>query len=531
MFDSLHITARHRTRPPPPVRLRLEPLEDRTVPSSVGGLVQDPALTGLAGWRVWLDNNNNSILDIGERSATTDGSGHYSIDTTGLTPAGTNSNNGLAYDRVRLDLAVGNGGRWLNTTALSVNLYRGDPAVHDFGVEFQPTIGVAPVGGQSLVNVTTAGQQGTTALGSATDRNLSVAANSLGNYVVAWRTYSADGLTDTISARVFNANGSPHTDEILIRGGAVTEPRVAMAGNGQFTVTWSENGSVLARAYRADGTALGGTLTVYTPPRSKNGSTTFGYYPHVAVDAAGNGVIAYFVSTIDPKWGGGPGAPTLRAQRFTAAGTVSGNAFTVATPNLLNGLAAIAMDRTGNFVVTWNDVATWNYVSCVYAQRYDASGHRVGSQITVAGAPGREALWPSVAMNATGRFVVTYSLRSQNPTERLAQVYNSNGTPAGPAVSFAGTGAFFDGEPAAVAIDAAGNVTFAWTSDGEVRMRRLTATGVLEPVTITNTTTQGTQALPGLAATGNGSFVVGWQGYGPEDTDGGIFAQLYAPLA
>src|SRR5262249_52995287 len=51
-----------------------------------------------------------------------------------------------------------------------------------------------------------------------------------------------------------------------------------------------------------------------------------------------------------------------------------------------------------------------------------------------------------------------------------------------------------------------------------------------EPETIVNTTTQGAQALPGVAATGNGSFVVAWQGYGPGD-DAGIFSQRYTPAS
>ena len=93
------------------------------------------------------------------------------------------------------------------------------------------------------------------------------------------------------------------------------------------------------------------------------------------------------------------------------------------------------------------------------------------------------------------------------------------------------------------AIDSAGNSTFAWTeTDGgetnDVWMTRLLANGTLEAPTIVNTTTQGVQQTGGesgiiaggVAATGAGSFVVTWQGYGPGD-DVGIFAQRFgSPL-
>ena len=41
-----------------------------------------------------------------------------------------------------------------------------------------------------------------------------------------------------------------------------------------------------------------------------------------------------------------------------------------------------------------------------------------------------------------------------------------------------------------------------------------------------NTTTEGGQTITGIAATGNGSFIVIWQGYGLGD-DYGVFSQRY----
>jgi WD40 repeat protein len=361
------------------------------------------------------------------------------------------------------------------------------------------------------------------------DESRAAAASTTGEVVVV-----------DVFCRVFNADGSARTGDLPIASFPTSVPKVAMAGNGQFTVAWSAAGSVLARTYTASGDPLTGPVTVFAAT-SKGGSTTSGGLWGVAADSNGDAVVVYATGTTSSKWG--PGTPTWKVQRLTPAGSLSGGAITVATPTLLNGAGGVAMDGAGNFVVTWDDVVNSRSGNgngpYVYAQRYDSSGHRAGGLITFP-----TALWPSVAMNAGGRFVVTYDGGYATPQEqKLARVFNPDGTPAGGPVAFAaGASGIFNGEPTAVAIDGAGNVMFAWTSTitppnqgspyytGEVRMQRLTAAGVLEPQMIVNTTTQGAQALPGVAATGIGSFVIGWQGYGLADEDGGIFVQRYVPL-
>ena len=53
------------------------------------------------------------------------------------------------------------------------------------------------------------------------------------------------------------------------------------------------------------------------------------------------------------------------------------------------------------------------------------------------------------------------------------------------------------------------------------------ASGQLTPVSIANTTTQGSQTPAGVAATGKGSFVIAWVGNGAGDANG-IFLQRFA---
>lgn len=119
----------------------------------------------------------------------------------------------------------------------------------------------------------------------------------------------------------------------------------------------------------------------------------------------------------------------------------------------------------------------------------------------------------------------------------MAQVYSSSGTPSGALISFAGNQANIG--PAEVAIDGAGNSTFTWTSAppltsefpypyGEIRYIQLTSAGQLSPESIANTTTAGGHYGPGVAANGNGAFVIVWQGKGVGNNQG-LFAQRFVP--
>ena len=52
--------------------------------------IDDPAENGLAGWTVFVDTNNNGVLNAGERSTVTDINGRFAI--TGLTAASVGAN-------------------------------------------------------------------------------------------------------------------------------------------------------------------------------------------------------------------------------------------------------------------------------------------------------------------------------------------------------------------------------------------------------------------------------------------------------
>jgi hypothetical protein len=512
---------------------RLESLEDRIVPTSISGTVFNDAAgsgtysgqPGLAGWTVGLDLNRDGILESNEPTAVTDAQGHYSLDTTGQ-PLGTGPSS-VYY--LALSLQNGQGGRWVPTTPVfAIDNPNTEPdAVRNFGVEFQPYGSTAPQGSESLVNVNTAGQQGADPISWQADNGQAngnyamtpVSADANGDYVIAWATLpQPNSSTDTISARVFNAAGSPLTPELSIGTGTTAGPsgslmpvmpKVAMAGNGQFAVAWQNGSSINMQMFRVDGTPITGIMSLQS--NALDG---------IATDAVGDVALLYGGKT--DRYG----AENVMVQRYKPTGAANGNAITVASPRLLDHDSGIAMDASGNFTVGWDDYT--NGTGYVYAQRYTSAGKANGSpSIVDQQTSNYSPAFRSLAMNNTGQTVVTWS----DTTGTHARVYNSSGSPIGSAVTIT-SGA----SPISTAIDGAGTVTFAWTGDtpggylydsGNIHYRQLTTSGQLTPESIVNTTTQGAQVAPGVAATGNGTFVIAWSGNGVGD-NAGIFAQHFA---
>jgi hypothetical protein len=245
----------------------------------------------------------------------------------------------------------------------------------------------------------------------------------------------------------------------------------------------------------------------------------------VGMDAVGNFAVLY--RKWKPRTPANAEPATLTVKRYTVAGAAIGKAISVADTVAYNHFKqSMAMDATGRFVVVWEDGRN------AFAQRFSSSGQKVGSQITVVNSLSQ--VWQStVCMNDAGRFVVAWS--AFGPDFMLkAQVFDW-GTPIGSNIILAANtlaNQSIGWENVGCDIDAANNVTFAWSSrfgiglPTEVAFRRLTGAGVLEPTLLVNSTTQGEQIYPGVAALGNDKFVVVWQGYGPGD-DQGIFAQRF----
>src|SRR5207247_2097696 len=118
------------------------------------------------------------------------------------------------------------------------------------------------------------------------------------------------------------------------------------------------------------------------------------------------------------------------AQRYNAAGVAQGSEFRVNTTTAsAQENSAVAIDSAGNFVVAWSSNLQDGSGSGTYARRYSAAGLALTGEFRVNTYTSNDQNYPTVAMDAIGDFVVTWSSLGQdagNTWGVYAQHYDAN---------------------------------------------------------------------------------------------------------
>ncbi|MEA2626290.1 MAG: large repetitive protein, partial [Candidatus Binatota bacterium] len=180
---------------------------------------------------------------------------------------------------------------------------------------------------------------------------VSVAADSEGNFVVVWKSdhLSSEG---EIFGRRYDSAGSALGDEFLVNSsptGTQREPAVAAASNGAFVVVWNspDNYGVVARRFSSSGASQGSEFVVGAPTDAPR-------YPAVAADSEGNFVVVWEVQNGVP---GDPEPPGVVGQRFSSAGAALGDEFVLSSVTTGSQThPAVGMSADGSFVVTWENL-------------------------------------------------------------------------------------------------------------------------------------------------------------------------------
>jgi hypothetical protein len=312
-----------------------------------------------------------------------------------------------------------------------------------------------------------------------------------GNFVIAWAG-SSTGATNEIYARIYDADGTPQGDQILVSTTASANqvyPYIAVDAEGDFVVSWEyspipgQPSDVYARRFNAAGIAQGAEFRVNT---NASGGQANG---RVAMDPVGNFVVAW-----DSTLGS-----TIWAKRFDAAGVAQGDEFMVAAVTA-NGkiLPSIGIDDNGNFVITWTQTGT---TTSQYAQRYDANGVALGSEFQVSASRG----FGWITMNSSGRFVIVTAGGGQVWARR----FDPDGTPQGSEFQISTTS---PAESAQVGIDSYGNFAAAWMkSASDIFASRFGEPPALSvsPLTLTFFSEEGEGLTPAQIVTISNSAVNG----------------------
>ncbi len=209
-----------------------------------------------------------------------------------------------------------------------------------------------------------------------------------------------------------------------------TDPAVAMNDNGDHVVVWRSHvadgrgGGVYGRCFNGDGVAQGDEFKINTSDVGVGNWT-----PDVAVASSGSFVVAW-VAAAD-------GDTDLVARLFDADGLATSEELPVAvSPEAAASKPSIAMNSSGAFVVVWTNWYGDAYIGRSYAagRVYDANGTAVSDEIEISDRP--QQCWPDVAMDESGRFVVTW-IRMGDTYNRpygeyiMIRQFEADGAPSG----------------------------------------------------------------------------------------------------
>ncbi len=426
-------------------------------------------------------------------------------------------------------------------------------------------------GAEFRVNVNTTNPQ----------QNPAAAMDADGDFVVVFEDFGS-ALND-VYARRFNAAGVGQGNEFIVTNTTSDQqiqPAVAMNAAGGFVVTWANFDltdfpdrlyDIMARRFSPAGIALGNEFLVTRTILNDQND------PAIAIDDAGRFTIAW-----QDLLGG-----TVMARAFDANGQAFPDEFQVGGPSSQNG--AVAMDGDGDFVVAWDApdatglgvfaqrysvhtpaaggqlpvnsetddtqrfptvasdadgdfVVTWSSenqdgeMSGIFAQRYNAAGQRQGNEFQVNTEFAKNQIRSSVAMDPDGDFVIVWESFAQDGDGYgiYGKRFNAAGQPQGSEFLISETTDMNQERPI-VAMDAAGNFVIVWEDDGDldgdgegVFARRFNAAGMpLSGEFQVNTFTDGNQMEPDIAMDPLGNFMVTWQSQDQDGSGFGIYAQRF----
>lgn len=256
------------------------------------------------------------------------------------------------------------------------------------------------------------------------------------------------------------------------------------------------------------------SINAVAPEYPVNSPTTLGTIaPKVAMDAAGDYVVVWeqtdFANNVNDF-----------GQRYNANGVAQGSQFQINSPAQIHGgTPNVAMDRAGDFVVTWVGYAAGILDGAgVYARRYNASGQAQGNAFLVSSFTTAHILYSAVAMDAAGDFTVAWNTYNYGLGTIDARQYLASGAAAGNrfCVNPTQNGGINESLKPSIAMDSAGDFVITWDDnlyygeDTRIYGQRFTSNGAFAGQPFLITDRPGFDASPSVAMDAAGDFVVTW---------------------
>lgn len=434
----------HRRRP---MRSGLESLEPRRLFSTLSGtLFADPDADGLrdagepalSGWTVFLDANNNGLLDPAEATAITDAAGGYSF------PTPTQSNYTVAALAQNGWTQTGPIGGAVPGKTINVSKFAGNQA--DATIAIDPSnpsrlVAASYVGTGLGFFLATSTDAGATWAGRVVANGLdsltsgccdpSVAFDDHGNLFLAYMNQNATAIAMAVST-----NGGQTLAPLATFAGNIDQPTVVAANDAVWVTYWSGGDIVAAGAPVA---GLGSIGAFNAPQTAPNSNGNFG---DIAIGPNGQVMVTYQNRTgqqgnaqiyvnVDPDGLG----PLPFGPRITATSTEVGgfDYIPAQSTRSVDAEAGLAWDRSGGphhgrvYLVYTDEAPAESNDLDIYVRYSDNNGATWSNRIRVNDdATTRSQFLPKIALDqTTGAVGVVFYDARNDPNNTDIQIYGA----------------------------------------------------------------------------------------------------------
>ncbi len=297
---------------------------------------------------------------------------------------------------------------------------------------------------------------------------------------------------------------------------------VASSSSLMLTVTGSNDGPVAA-----DDPDVGSPEPPSTPvpvgEEFQVNTTTSGDQSIPAMDTvSGGGVVVAWFS-------GGE----VHGQRYGSGGTPAGSEFRIDSRGAdANSSLDVAGLSGGGFVSSWSSTDGSGFG--VYAQRFDASGNKTGSEFLVNTSTSGQQISSEVTGLSDGGFIVVWrSQHSSSPLDVFGQRYDSNGAAIGSEFELSTNKASYQHEPSVTGLSGGGFLA-TWTSEaqdgsfgGAYGQLYDSSSDKVGSEFQVNTYTAKGQGGTKAVELANGNFVVVWHSHFQDGSAFGVYGRVY----
>jgi hypothetical protein len=362
--------------------------------------------------------------------------------------------------------------------------------------------------------------------GTLDQRYPAIGVDGTGNFVIAWQDFR-DVISD-IYAQRYQSTGVPLGLNFEVNDDDQTAnqvtPAIAIDSSGKFVIIWEDHrydlGDIYLQRYSASGTPLGSNLMV-----NDDGGTITQMQPTVAMNGSGNSVITWQDLRNNNY--------DIYAQRYDHLGNPQGTNLKVNDDagTFPQNSPATAIANSGNFVITWQDYRNGDYD--VYAQMYQSDGSSLGSNFKVNDDVGNTQQYsPAIAMDNSGNFVITWQDLRNGNYDILAQRYDLSGIPLDSNFKVNDDLDTLYQYAPVIAMGSSGNFVIVWydyrNGNHDIYAQRYDSSGTPlgSNFKVNDDTETALQVLPAIAMDGSGKFVIAWRD--DRNTSGyDVYAQRY----